>query len=195
MLQNKLDKYQLVLASKSPRRKQLLESLGLHFDIQTKDIEEVYPSDLKGEEIPMYLSKLKASAFDKDNLKDKILITSDTVVWFNNQKLGKPKDRGQAIKTLQSLSNNSHEVISGVTLTSHDKQTSFSVTTKVYFGELSQEEIEYYVDTYKPFDKAGSYGIQEWIGMIGVNKIEGDYYNVVGLPVYQLKKHLIDFVN
>lgn len=195
MLQEKLKGVRIILASKSPRRKELLSELGIDFEVIVKDIEEIYPEYLQGYEIPIYLSQLKASAFESKELKNAILITSDTIVWHQNKKSGKPKTPQEAYQTLQSLSNATHEVITGVTLTSDKNKLSFSVTTKVTFGKLTEEEIHYYIKEYKPFDKAGSYGIQEWIGKIGVKSIEGDYYNVVGLPLFKLKEKLIEFID
>ena len=190
---NNLKKYQLILASQSPRRHQMLKELGLDFKIQTKDVEEVYPDNLKGEEIPVYLSKLKAEAFVLDMNEKELVITADTIVCINDMVLGKPKDRDDAVNMLKTLSGRSHQVISGVCLKSKEKEVTFSTTTHVHFKELSLEEIDYYVDNYKPFDKAGAYGIQEWIGFVGINGIEGSYFNVVGLPIQRLYQELSKF--
>ena len=192
MLDN-LKKYNIILASKSPRRQELLKGLNIDFTIQTKEVEEIFPDNLVKEQIPLYLAELKATAFENDLSDADLLITSDTIVWSNNQQLGKPKDRIEAIKMLQSLSNKQHEVITGVCLKNKAKTVSFTASTKVVFKELSNDEIEFYVDTYKPFDKAGSYGIQEWIGYIGIQKIEGTYFNVMGLPLFELNQHLKNF--
>jgi septum formation protein len=183
-------KYQLILASKSPRRKELLAGLGLEFEIRTKEIEEVFPPALFKEEIPLYLSNLKAKAFLDGLKEDELVITSDTIVWNENKQLGKPKSREEAIRMLHSLSGKEHEVITAVTLMSKEKTHSFYETTRVFFSTLSQEDIEFYVDEFSPYDKAGSYGIQEWIGFVGISKIEGDYFNVVGLPLFKLNKEL-----
>jgi septum formation protein len=185
--------YRLILASKSPRRKELLEGLGLEFETRTKEIEELFPPALFKEEIPLYLSNLKAQAFSEGLQPNELVITSDTVVWNENKQLGKPNNRAEAIEMLQSLSGKQHEVITAVTLMSKDKTQSFYETTKVFVKELSQDEIEYYIDNYKPYDKAGSYGIQEWIGFVGISKIEGDYFNVVGLPLFRLNEELNKF--
>ncbi len=185
--------YKLILASKSPRRQELLKGLGVEFEIRTKEIEEVFPPALFKEEIPLYLSNLKAKAFEKDLKENELVITSDTIVWNENKQLGKPKSRAEAIEMLQNLSGKKHEVITAVTLMTKTKTHSFYETTKVFFKELSQEEIECYINNYQPFDKAGSYGIQEWIGFVGIPKIEGDYFNVVGLPLFRLNEELGKF--
>lgn len=188
-------RYKVILASKSPRRQELLKGLGMDFEIRTKEIEEVFPPALFKEEIPLYLSNLKAKAFEKELKEDELVITSDTIVWNENKQLGKPKDRAEAIKMLQNLSGKQHEVITAVTLMTKTKTHSFCEITKVFFKELSLDEIAYYIDNYKPYDKAGSYGIQEWIGFVGIEKIEGDYFNVVGLPLFRLNKELKQFEN
>jgi septum formation protein len=181
---------QFILASKSPRRKALLEELGLKFETRTKDIDEKFPPALQREEIPRYLSRLKASAF-KDELSDReILITSDTIVWFENKVLEKPSDRNEAIDMISTLSGSVHEVVSAITVSDPNKSETAHSITRVSFIELSKKEIEFYVDHYKPYDKAGAYGIQEWIGLIGVDRIEGSYFNVVGLPVHELYRLL-----
>lgn len=185
--------YTVVLASKSPRRQELLTGLGIEFEVRTKEIEEVFPSTLYKEEIPLYLSNLKAKAFEKELTEKELIITSDTIVWNENKQLGKPKSRTEAIEMLQSLSGKQHEVITAVTLMSENKTHSFCETTKVFFKELSKTEIEFYIDKFEPYDKAGSYGIQEWIGFIGISKIEGDYFNVVGLPLFKLNEELGKF--
>ncbi len=190
---NNLKDYQLILASQSPRRHQMLKELGLDFKIQTKDVEEVYPDHLKGEQIPIYLAKLKAEAFKLDLNEMELVITADTIVCVDDIVLGKPKNRDEAVEMLQMLSGRSHQVISGVCLKSKHKEVSFSTTTNVHFKELSLEEIDYYIDNYKPFDKAGAYGIQEWIGFVGIDGIEGSYFNVVGLPIQRLYQELSKF--
>lgn len=183
----------IVLASKSPRRQHLLKELDIDFEIRTKDIEEKYPSHLKGHEVPLFLSELKAKAFENELLENDILITSDTIVALNNKVIGKPKDRDDAFNMLNKLSGNAHHVITAFTLSSTEKKQSHHVVTKVFFKSLTTKEINYYLDNYKPYDKAGSYGIQEWIGFIGIEKIEGSYYNVMGLPVKEVYEALIQF--
>lgn len=180
----------IILASKSPRRKELLGNILNDFEIRTMDIEEIYPSDMAVAEVPIYLAKLKANAFLDTMSEDELIITSDTVVAMDGKIYGKPKDRADAVKILQELSGNTHEVITGVCLRLKDKEIVFSETTTVHFKDLSLKEIEYYVDTFQPYDKAGAYAIQEWIGMIAIQKIEGDYFNVVGLPLFKLNQAL-----
>tara|TARA_B100000780_G_C21098777_1_gene443302 strand:+ start:857 stop:1435 length:579 start_codon:yes stop_codon:yes gene_type:complete len=182
----------IILASQSPRRKELLALLDLKFTIEIKAVDEVYPDNLNYTQVAEYLAKLKASAF-KNIENDQLIITADTVVVLEGRILGKPKDKTEAIRMLESLSSKSHQVITGVCLTSKDKQISFSSTTKVFFKKLSSLEIDYYIEHYKPYDKAGSYGIQEWIGAIGITKIEGSYFNVVGLPIQELNEQLKEF--
>ncbi|MGQ1783944.1 MULTISPECIES: Maf family nucleotide pyrophosphatase [unclassified Saccharicrinis] len=194
MLQQHLKNYQIILASKSPRRSQLLREIGVDFSVESKSIEEVYPDGLNKEEIATYLSELKAAPFKQEiQHTNKLVITSDTIVCLGQETLGKPKDRTDAIEMLRKLSANTHEVITGVTLLSAHKMQSFAVSSKVFFKALNDEEIAFYVDEYKPFDKAGAYGIQEWIGMIGIEKIEGSYFNVVGLPIQKLYTELMKF--
>jgi septum formation protein len=195
MLQNKLKDFQVILASQSPRRQQLLKDLGLDFDIDVREVEEIFPEGLERDEIPQYLSKLKAEPF-KDELSEKqLVITSDTIVWVDGEVLGKPKDREDAFRMISALSGRKHQVVSGVCLTTKEKRLAFSSVTDVYFKELTQEEITFYIDEYAPYDKAGAYGIQEWIGFIGIEKIEGSYFNVMGLPVQQLYTELMKFVS
>ncbi len=189
MLKEKLQKYNIILASASPRRQAFLKELDFDFSIQVKEIEENYPSHLKASEITDYLAILKASAFT-DLEENDIVITSDTIVWKDNIALGKPNDFEDAKHMLQMLSGSMHEVISSVCFTGKNFQKVVNDTTKVWFKDLSQEEINHYIKTYKPFDKAGSYGIQEWIGYIGIEKIEGCYFNVVGLPIRLVYKIL-----
>jgi septum formation protein len=185
--------YHLILASKSPRRQELLENIVSNFTIRLKEIEEVYPEDLPVKEVPEYLARLKAEAFKADMKANEIILASDTIVTLDNKIYGKPKDRQDAIRILQELSGKVHEVITGVFLMSISKEFSFKEITKVHFKTLSLEEIEYYIDTFEPYDKAGAYAIQEWIGMIGIKKIEGDYFNVVGLPLFELNEALKKF--
>jgi septum formation protein len=190
MLKNKLKKYNLILASGSPRRQQFFKDLDLDFEIRLKEIEEVYPPELKAEEITDYLAKLKASAFEGELQPNEILITSDTIVWHNNKALGKPKDEADAFAILKSLSNTTHDVITSVCFKTTSEITVLNELTKVTFNELSDEAIYYYLENYKPYDKAGAYGIQEWIGFIGVSKIEGSYANVMGMPTDKVYEYL-----
>jgi len=193
MLSEKLKNKQLILASGSPRRQELFKELGVNYKIEVREIEEVYATTLQAEEITNYLAKLKASAFEKDLKENEIIITSDTIVWHNNKPLEKPKSKKHASEMLQELSNSVHKVITSVCLKSKNKEKVFFDTTYVHFKELSTEEINYYVENYNPMDKAGAYGIQEWIGFIGVTKLEGSYFNVMGLPVHKLYEELLKF--
>jgi septum formation protein len=194
MLNEKLKEFHLILASGSPRRQQFFKDLDLDFEIRLKEIEEVYPNHLKAEEITNFLAQLKANAFEGELKANDILITSDTIVWHQNQCLGKPKDYEDAFQMLQSLSNATHEVITSVCFKTVDKTETFFEVTKVTFQTLSAEEIRYYLDHYKPFDKAGSYAIQEWIGYVGISKIEGSYTNVVGMPMHAVYEKLNSFI-
>ena len=182
--------YKLILASASPRRQQLMKDAGFTFEVRLKNVEEKYPQELHWENVPEYLSKVRASAFREELKADEVLITADTVVCIHDRILGKPADRKEAISMLQELSGNRHLVVTGVSVTTRTEQLSFSSRTDVFFKRLSNEEIEFYVDTYKPFDKAGAYGIQEWIGYIGIERIEGSFYNVMGLPIQKLYETL-----
>ena len=182
--------YKIVLGSQSPRRKELLAGLGYTFTCRTTEAEELFPDALYAEEIPIFLSKLKAEALMPTLQEDELLITADTIVWHRQRVLGKPHDEEEAIAMLNSLSGATHEVITGVTLTTLQRQHSFAVNTKVRFACLTDEEITHYIHQFKPMDKAGAYGIQEWIGYIGVEHIEGSYFNVMGLPVQRLYKEL-----
>lgn len=184
---NKINEFDIVLASKSPRRQQLLTEIGIKFRVVNHlDMDEVYPSVLKREEIPLYLAKAKASFYESYLEQNTLLITADTIVWLENEVIGKPVDAEDAVRMLTRLSGNMHEVFSGVCLKTVSGEKTFFASSKVYFRKISDEEIRYYVDNYKPFDKAGAYGVQEWIGYVGVEKIEGSYYNVMGLPVQKL---------
>lgn len=183
----------IILASKSPRRQDLLKGLEVDFEIRTKSIEEIFPLTLKREEIAKYLSELKAAAFIDELEKDDLLITSDTTVHLGSQLLEKPKNREEAIGMLQQLSGNTHTVITAVSLTSIAKQTTFHQETEVTFATLTTEEITHYIDHYEPYDKAGSYGVQELMGYIGIQKLNGCYYNVMGLPLQALYEELKDF--
>ena len=182
--------YKLILASASPRRQQLMKDAGFTFEVRLKNVDEKYPQEIHLETVPEYLSKVKASAFREELKVDEVLITADTVVCIHDRILGKPADRKEAISMLQELSGNRHLVVTGVSVTTRTEQLSFSSRTDVFFKHLSNEEIIFYVDTYKPFDKAGAYGIQEWIGYIGIERIEGSFYNVMGLPIQKLYETL-----
>jgi septum formation protein len=188
-----LKKYKLLLASKSPRRQYLLKELGLDFEVRTKEVDESFPEQLKAAEIPLYLCEKKANAFDEELTDNTIVITADTIVWVNGHVLNKPQNYDDAVRMLQLLSGKMHEVYTGVCLKSKHKTTSFVALTKVYFKELSLEEIEFYIRNYNPYDKAGAYGAQEWIGYIAVDRIEGTYFNVMGLPVRELYEALLKF--
>lgn len=190
MISDKLKNKNIILASGSPRRQELFKELGLEFSIQVKAVEEIYPSTLKGAEITNYLAELKAAAFTELGEND-IIITADTIVWLNNKAIEKPKDKPHAIEMLQEISDKCHQVITSICIKTFNSQKVFYDETLVYFKPLSMEEITYYVEKHKPFDKAGAYGIQEWIGFIGVNKIEGSYFNVMGLPVHKLYEELM----
>lgn len=194
MLKEKLNRINIILASGSPRRQQFFKEMDLHYTIRLKEIEEIYLEHLQAEEITNFLAVLKASAFENELEENDVLVTSDTIVWLNGKALGKPKDYDDAFKMLQQLANQTHEVITSVCLKSIDKKDVFHCVTKVTFSDLSDEAIRYYLDNYKPFDKAGSYGIQDWIGLIGISKIEGSYTNVVGLPTEMLFQKLINYV-
>ena len=194
MISDLFSSYKIILASKSPRRQFLLKGLDINFNVIIKDVEEIYPSNLHCEEIPLHLCRLKATAFG-DELKDNtIVITADTIVWFEEQVLNKPKDREDAIRMLSKLSGNMHEVYTGVCIKSKFKSVDFFVLSKVFFKKLSGEEITYYVDNYKPYDKAGAYGAQEWIGYVAIERIEGSYFNVMGLPTKRLYEELVKFI-
>ena len=181
----------VILASNSPRRKELLGGLGIDFEVRTlSDIDESYPNALRGEDIPMFISGKKAEAYKQGMADDEMIITADTIVYDNGQVLGKPKNRGEAVQMLKGLSGHAHEVITGVSIVTKKKTVQFASTSKVTFAALTDEEIAYYVDTYKPYDKAGAYGIQEWIGYVAVTRIEGSYFNVMGLPIQKLYSEL-----
>ena len=190
-----LDEYDIILASKSPRRQQLLLDMGIDFRVILKEVEETYPEDMPIDEIPAYLAKLKADAFTNDELNDNsIIITADTIVCIDKKVLGKPLDKEHAFEMIRYISGRKHEVITGVCLKSKTKYKTFSAFSDVYFRELTDEEINYYIDKYHPFDKAGAYGIQEWIGYVGIEKIEGSYFNVMGLPTQKLYLELNKFI-
>ena len=191
MLKEKLKNYNIILASGSPRRQQFFKDLDLDFSIDVRKIEETYPQHLKGAEITDFLAELKSEAFT-DLAENDILITSDTIVWLKDKALGKPKNYKEAFSMLSDLSGNSHEVITSVCISNKNFKKILNDTTTVYFNELTEDEIDYYIKNYKPFDKAGAYGIQEWIGFTNIKKIEGSYFNVVGLPVHKLYKTLME---
>lgn len=186
--------YKIILASNSPRRKELLGGLGLDFEVRTlQGIDESYPAELVGEDIPIYISGQKAKAYRQSMSDDEMVITADTIVYDDGAVLGKPQDRDDAIAMLSRLSGHAHDVITGVSIVTKEKTVQFASTSKVYFADLTDEEIAYYVDNFKPFDKAGAYGIQEWIGYVGVSRIEGSYFNVMGLPIQKLYTELKKF--
>lgn len=194
MLSDKLKNYHLILASGSPRRQQFFKDLGLNFEIRLKPVAEDYPNRLTHFEISDYLSQLKSLPFKDELQSNDILITSDTIVWNNDKALGKPSGKEDAFQMLQSMSNKTHEVITSVCFTTTSSQKTVNATTKVTFKALTEDEINYYIDNFKPFDKAGAYGIQEWIGHIGITSIEGSYFNVVGLPTHLVYKTLNSMV-
>ena len=188
-----LKDYKIILASKSPRRRQLLDGLNIPFEVVIHEVDEVFPDGLPMEEIPVYLAKLKAVPFAEELSHDALVITADTIVWIDGKVLGKPTDYEHAFEILRHLSGKKHVVVTGVCLTTREKQVTFSSSTDVHFKELSDQEIGYYLDNYRPYDKAGSYGVQEWIGYIAITRIEGSYFNVMGLPVQQLYEELRKF--
>jgi septum formation protein len=193
MLRN-LEKYRILLASNSPRRKELLAGLDIDYDVVAlPDVDESYPADLAHSEIPTFIARQKAAAYLSHLAENTLLITADTIVWLDDEVYGKPVDEADAIEMLRTLSGKTHEVITGVCLTTQEKQLSFHAVAKVTFATLSDEEIRYYVTKYKPYDKAGSYGVQEWIGYIGVKEIHGSFYNVMGLPIQRLYQELKKF--
>jgi septum formation protein len=191
-LQN-LENYEIILASKSPRRQQLLTDLGIKFRVQPMDIPEIFPEGLGMTEVPVYLAELKAEAFRPFLENHQLIITADTIVWLDGEVLNKPADYADGFRMLRNLSGKKHQVVTGVCLLSPEKKVSFYASTDVWFKELSDEEIHHYLEHYKPYDKAGAYGIQEWIGYIGIYHIEGSFFNVMGLPVQSLYEHLKAF--
>ena len=189
-----LNKYQIILASKSPRRQELLRGMGVEFSIMTKETDESFPAEMPLDEVPKYLSLQKSLAFNDDELPaDYLLITSDTVVICEGEILVKPKDREDAARMLRLLSGKTHHVVTGVTVRSAEKTEAFAVRSDVTFAELDAEEIDYYIEHCRPFDKAGAYGIQEWIGYVGISGLEGSFYNVMGLPTRRLYQVLKSF--
>lgn len=190
MLDN-LKEYHIILASNSPRRRELLAGLGLDFEVRTlPGIDESYPDSLEGSHIPLYIARKKAEAYRTYLHKDELMITADTIVWLDRRVLGKPRDEAEAVQMLRDMSGRTHEVYTGVCLTTSARQRSFTVGTRVRFAQLSDEEIQYYISHFHPLDKAGAYGVQEWIGYVGVEYIEGSYYNVMGLPMQRLYQEL-----
>lgn len=188
---NNLKEYKIILASNSPRRKELLGGLGITYEVKTlPDIDESYPEDLDAEEIPLHIARNKADAYRSMMQPNELIVTADTIVWMDGMVLGKPKDEADACRMLRCLSGKTHQVVTGVCLTTLEKQRCFATVTDVTFAELTEEEINYYVSRYRPLDKAGAYGIQEWIGYIGVQNISGSYFNVVGLPIQRLYTEL-----
>ena len=191
MLDN-LEKYKVILASGSPRRRELMAGLGVNYEVRIlPDVDESYPDTLQGEEIPLYIAKEKADAYIPMMQPDELIITADTIVWLDGKVLGKPRDREDALQMLRTMSGRTHEVFTGVCITTTDWQRSFTAQTEVRFATLSEDEIIYYVDNFKPMDKAGAYGVQEWIGFLGVGNISGSYYNIMGLPVQKLYRELL----
>lgn len=191
----KFDNYNIILASNSPRRRELLSGLDVDYEVRILDnIDESYPNDIPLEDVAECLAIKKANSYTNGLLDNEILITADTIVLIDNEIYGKPKDKADALRMLNGMSNKTHRVITGVCLVSTQKSVSFSSTTSVTFGSLDEGEINYYIDKYKPYDKAGSYGVQEWIGYVGVKHIEGSYYNVMGLPIFRVYEELKKFV-
>ena len=187
-----LKKYKVILASNSPRRKELLAGLGVDYEVRTlPDVDESYPETLQGADIPLYIAKEKADAYVAMMQPGELMITADTIVWLDGKVLGKPRDREDSLQMLRTMSGRTHEVFTGVCITTTDWQRSFTAQTEVRFATLSEEEIAYYVDNFQPMDKAGAYGVQEWIGFIGVENISGSYYNIMGLPVQKLYRELL----
>lgn len=194
MMLDNLNKYQIVLASNSPRRKELLQRMGVNFKVRTLfGIDESFPDSLRGEDIVCYISRNKAEAYRSSMAENELLITADTIVYLDGEVMGKPKNAEQAKEMLHKLSGKTHQVITGVTIVTAKRTENFGVTSQVKFAELTDEEINFYVDNYLPFDKAGAYGIQEWIGIVAVEEIKGSYFNVVGLPVQRLYQKLKSF--
>jgi len=193
MLSTKLAHRNVILASQSPRRQKLLKGLEIEFEIRTKDIEENYPDHLKREEVARFLAHLKAESFKNDLVENDLLITSDTTVCLDDHILNKPQSKEEALSMLQQLRNRSHVVVTAVALTSHDKQVIFHDETEVTFGNLTDEEILHYIEGYNPFDKAGSYGAQDFLGFIGISKLNGSYFNVMGFPLHLVYQELMKF--
>ena len=194
LLHDTLKNHRLILASQSPRRRQLLSDCGLEYELAERyEVEELFPATMEADEVPVYLSRLKSEGYPAELAENDILLTADTVVIVDRQILGKPADEAEAYAMLRTLSGRAHRVTTGVTLRSKDRTESFAVQSDVYFRELTDEEIDYYVERYRPMDKAGSYGIQEWIGYVGIERIDGSFYNVMGLPVQRVYAALAEF--
>lgn len=193
MLREKLSGINVILASGSPRRQQFFKDFDIDFEVRLKEVEEIYPESLQGAEITDFLAILKAQAFDGELKPGDLLVTSDTIVWHNGRALGKPKDFADAVYILNLLSDSTHEVITSVCFSTGQSREIIHETTKVTFRSLSDEAIDYYLNAYKPFDKAGAYGIQDWIGLTGISKVDGSYTNVVGLPTDRVYDYLINF--
>lgn len=194
MITDKLKNFRIILASRSPRRQQLLRQMGVSFDVVIRDFDESFPENLHHEEIARYISSAKAKSFHGEISDNEIVITADTIVWCNGKVLGKPADSAEAFDILKEISGNTHEVITGVTISSNKREITFTDISKVTFERMTDEEIRYYIDHFSPYDKAGAYGIQEWIGIIACSSIEGSFFNVVGLPVQKLYSELKKFV-
>ena len=195
LLHDTLKNHRLILASQSPRRRQLLSDCGLEYELAERyEVEELFPATMEADEVPVYLSRLKSEGYPAELAENDILLTADTVVIIDNEILGKPADEAEAHAMLRTLSGRAHRVTTGVTLRSKDRTESFAVQSDVYFRALTDEEIDYYVERYRPMDKAGSYGIQEWIGYVGIERIDGSFYNVMGLPVQRVYAALAEFV-
>jgi septum formation protein len=194
MIVDDLNKHRIILASRSPRRQQLLSEMGLRFEVIIKDYPETYPAGLSGSQIAEYLAHTKATCFLEELKENDLVITADTIVWCDNKILGKPVNKEDAGRMIRALSGNTHDVITGVTILTSSRERTFSEATKVTFEVLGEEEINYYIENFKPYDKAGAYGIQEWIGIAACSRIEGSYFNVVGLPVQRLYKELKEFL-
>lgn len=194
MITDKLKNFRIILASRSPRRQQLLRQMGVSFDVVIRDFDESFPENLHHEEIARYISSAKAKSFQGEISDNEIVITADTIVWCNGKVLGKPADSAEAFDILKEISGNTHEVITGVTISSNKREITFTDISKVTFERMTDEEIRYYIDHFSPYDKAGAYGIQEWIGIIACSSIEGSFFNVVGLPVQKLYSELKKFV-
>ena len=194
MIMENINKFRIILASRSPRRQDLLRELGLNFEVEVREWDESYPSHLKAEEIALFVAAAKAETFLLVIQENEVVIAADTIVWCNNKVLDKPSDKDDARRILTEISGNTHEVITGVCLLSKTKKLSFYSSTKVTFTELPDEEIEYYINNFRPYDKAGAYGIQEWIGLAACSHIDGSYFNVMGLPVEQVYHELMKFI-
>jgi septum formation protein len=188
-----LSEFSIVLGSQSPRRKELFAGLNLPFSVEVREVDEQFPAEMNPVEVPEFLAFVKSNPFHADFQPDQLLITADTIVLIDNEVLGKPLDYEHAFEMLQQLSGRKHTVITGVCITSAQKQITFSDYTDVWFKSLSNDEIDYYLTRYHPYDKAGSYGVQEWIGYVAIEKIEGSYFNVMGLPIQRLYEELLKF--